>query len=58
MNICFYDESAIPRSCSHRFRGAYCSVWEREALTDLFGEMDVLADTLPEMADKVIAASK
>ena len=40
-----------------RFRGAYCSVWENEALTDLFGEMDVLSDTLPEMADKVIAST-
>lgn len=39
------------------FKGAYCSVWENEALTELFGEMDVLADTLPEMADKIIAAS-
>ncbi|RMY26048.1 hypothetical protein D0867_00309 [Hortaea werneckii] len=40
-----------------RFRGAYCSVWENEALTDLFGDMDVLSDTLPEMADKVIAST-
>jgi 2-haloacid dehalogenase len=33
-------------------------VWEREPLINLFGEMDVLSDTLPEMADKVIAASQ
>ncbi|RMZ01046.1 hypothetical protein D0862_06508 [Hortaea werneckii] len=39
-----------------RFRGAYCSVWENEALTDLFGDMDVLSDNLPEMAEKVIAS--
>lgn len=25
-----------------RFKGAYCSVWETEPLTDIFGEMDVL----------------
>ena len=59
-----------------RFKGAYCSVWETEPLTDIFGEMDVLvrtsvssratpkadvsrkSDTLPEMADKIIAASR
>ena len=38
-----------------RFRGAYCTVWEREPLTELFGHMDVIADSLPEMADKVIS---
>ncbi|CZT19123.1 related to 2-haloalkanoic acid dehalogenase [Ramularia collo-cygni] len=48
-----WDVSAARRN---GFRGAYCSVWEQEPLTDLFGEMDVLSDTLPEMADKIIAA--
>ena len=40
-----------------RFKGAYCTVWEHEPLLELFGEMDVVADTLPEMAEKVMAAS-
>jgi 2-haloacid dehalogenase len=30
-------------------------VLEQEALTNLFGDMDVIGDTLPEMADKIIA---
>lgn len=50
-----WDVSAATRV---GFRGAYCSIWENEALTDLFGDMDVLSDTLPELADKVIAATK
>lgn len=40
-----------------RFKGAYCSVWESEPLENIFGKMDVLSDTLPEMAEKIIAAS-
>jgi len=40
-----------------RFKAAWCSVWEKEACVDLFGEMDVMADELVEMADKIIAAS-
>ncbi|KAK3707713.1 hypothetical protein LTR37_011890 [Vermiconidia calcicola] len=40
------------------YRGAYCTVWEGEALMDVFGDMDVVAETLPELADKVIAASQ
>ncbi|KAI0016897.1 putative 2-haloalkanoic acid dehalogenase [Xylariomycetidae sp. FL0641] len=40
------------------FKGAYCSVFEKEDCKELFGvDMDVMADTLPEMAEKVIAAS-
>lgn len=39
------------------FKGAYCTVWEKEPLQELFGDMEVIADTLPEMAEKVIAAS-
>lgn len=38
-----------------RFKGAYCTVLEQEALTNLFGEMDVIDDTLPGMAEKIIA---
>lgn len=41
-----------------RFRGAYCSIWEGEGLPELYGgAMEVMSDTLPEMADKIIAAS-
>ncbi|KAF8866167.1 HAD-like protein [Acephala macrosclerotiorum] len=39
------------------FKGAYCTIWEKEPLQELFGDMEVIADTLPEMADKVIAAA-
>ncbi|KAH8900450.1 DAO-domain-containing protein [Thozetella sp. PMI_491] len=39
------------------FRGAYCSVLEGEPLHDIFGEMDVVAETLSAMADKIIEAS-
>lgn len=41
-----------------RFKGAYCTVWEKEPCTDLFGEMDVMADSFPDMARKIINASK
>lgn len=42
-----------------RFKGAYCSVYEKEDCKELFGvDMDVMSDTLPEMARKVIEASK
>ncbi|OQE31351.1 hypothetical protein PENSTE_c001G01049 [Penicillium steckii] len=37
------------------FKGAYCTVLEKEPLPELFGEMDVIDDTLPGMADKIIA---
>ena len=40
-----------------RFKSAYCSVLEKESCTELFGEMDVMADTLVEMAEKIIMAS-
>jgi 2-haloacid dehalogenase len=40
------------------FRGAYCSVYERDNCAEIFGErMDVIADSLPEMAEKIILAS-
>jgi len=42
-----------------RFRGAYCTVLELEACEELFGgAMEVMEDTLPEMARKIIAASR
>lgn len=54
-------ENALPswdgRLTDDRFRGAYCTVWEKEPLTELFGEMDVIAETLPEMAEKIIKAT-
>ncbi|GJC87471.1 (S)-2-haloacid dehalogenase [Colletotrichum liriopes] len=37
------------------FKAAYCSALEGEALPEIFGEMDVVAETLPAMADKIIA---
>ncbi|KXT07164.1 hypothetical protein AC578_2385 [Pseudocercospora eumusae] len=50
-----WDASAAKRS---GFKGAYCTVYEGEELPDLFGKMDVVADTLPDMADKIVAASQ
>jgi arginine decarboxylase-like protein len=38
------------------FKGAYCTVLENEPLHNLFGDMDVVDDTLPGMAEKIIAA--
>lgn len=40
----------------HRFKGAYCTVLEKEPLQQLFGEMDVIEDTLPAMAENIVAA--
>ena len=39
-----------------RFKGAYCTVYEKQALPELFGEMEVTADSLPEMATGIIAS--
>ncbi|TVY85429.1 (S)-2-haloacid dehalogenase 4A [Lachnellula suecica] len=50
-----WDSSAAQRN---GFKSAWCSVWEKEECVDIFGKSDVTADTLPELADKVIAASK
>jgi 2-haloacid dehalogenase len=49
-----WDASAAKHS---GFKAAWCSVWEKEPATEVFGEVDVLADSLPEMADKIIAAA-
>lgn len=49
--------------CNHlhlnslRFKGAWCSVYEKEPVTEVFGTPLVMADSLVEMADKIIAAS-
>ncbi|KXJ84720.1 haloacid dehalogenase-like hydrolase [Microdochium bolleyi] len=40
------------------FNAAYCTALEGENLSEIFGQMDVVADTLPDMADKVIAESR
>ncbi|KAL1875592.1 hypothetical protein Plec18167_005528 [Paecilomyces lecythidis] len=49
-----WDVSAAGRA---GYKTAYSLVWEKEALPQLFGEMDVTAQTLPEMADGIITAS-
>ncbi|KAG9955526.1 2-haloalkanoic acid dehalogenase, partial [Aureobasidium melanogenum] len=41
------------------FKGAYCSIFEKEDCKELFDvDMDVMADTLPEMAKKIIEVSE
>jgi 2-haloacid dehalogenase len=41
------------------WHGAYCSVLEKEDCKELFGvDMDVMAETLPEMARRIIEAAK
>lgn len=42
----------------YRFKAAWCSVWEIEPVPEIFGEVDVVADSLVEMAEKIIEASK
>lgn len=42
---------------SIRFKAAWCSVWEIEPVPEIFGEVDVVADSLVEMAEKIIEAS-
>ncbi|KAH8602227.1 putative 2-haloalkanoic acid dehalogenase [Bisporella sp. PMI_857] len=47
-------------SAAHKvgFRGAYCTVYEKESCAEIFGgEMEITTDTLPELARKIIAAS-
>ncbi|KAF2126443.1 HAD-like protein [Dothidotthia symphoricarpi CBS 119687] len=50
-----WDVSAAGRA---GFRTAYCTVLEKEVLEDVFGKTDVVADTLPELADRIVAAVK
>ncbi|KAL0940375.1 2-haloalkanoic acid dehalogenase [Colletotrichum truncatum] len=49
-------DAAAAKKCG--FKGAWCSVYEKEPCVDLFGEMDVMADDLPELARKIIASSE
>lgn len=46
----------ISSHLAHRYKGAYCTIWEKEPIVELFGEMEVMAETLPAMADKIISA--
>ena len=41
------------------FQGAYCSAYEKENCLEIFGgEMDVMENTLPDMARKVVEKAK
>ncbi|KAH8885262.1 HAD-like protein [Thozetella sp. PMI_491] len=46
-------DAAAARRCG--FKGAWASVWEKESCSDIFGEMDVVADSLVKLADGIIA---
>lgn len=50
-----WDVSAARRT---GFKGAYVTVLEKEACNDLFGTMDVQADTFEELAEGIIKASR
>ncbi|KAK8038304.1 2-haloacid dehalogenase [Apiospora phragmitis] len=50
-----WDASAARRS---GFNGAWVSLWEKESCSDIFGDMDVVADSLPELADGIVAFKK
>lgn len=40
------------------FRGAYCTVYEKESCSEIFdSKMDVIGNSLPEMAEKIVQAS-
>ncbi|KAJ8068959.1 hypothetical protein OCU04_002640 [Sclerotinia nivalis] len=40
------------------FKGAYCTEYEKESCIEIYDtEMDVMADSLPEMAEKVVKAA-
>ncbi|KAM0236951.1 hypothetical protein ACHAP5_009237 [Fusarium lateritium] len=39
------------------FKSAYCSALEKEPCVDIFGKMDVMAESLSEMADKIVQAA-
>ncbi|GKZ21341.1 hypothetical protein AbraIFM66951_010130 [Aspergillus brasiliensis] len=48
-------DAAAAKRCG--FRGAWVSIWEKETCSDIFGEMDVMADSLPMLAEGIIAAT-
>ncbi|KAI8244054.1 (S)-2-haloacid dehalogenase 4A [Colletotrichum sp. SAR 10_99] len=45
-------DTAGARQCG--FKGAWVSVWEKESCSDLHGEMEVVADDLPGLAEGII----
>ncbi|PSN75409.1 HAD-like protein [Corynespora cassiicola Philippines] len=45
-----WDVSAAGRA---GFKTAYCTVLEKEPLPEIFGDMDISATTLPELAEKI-----
>ena len=49
-----WDVSAAGRA---GFRTAYCTVLEKEPLEDIFEKPDITAESLPALAEKVIAAA-
>ena len=50
-----WDVSAAKRA---GFKGAYCTVYERDPCPDIYDEpMDVVADSLAEMAEKIVVAA-
>ncbi|OAL46441.1 HAD-like protein [Pyrenochaeta sp. DS3sAY3a] len=49
-----WDVSAAGRA---GFKTAYCTVLEKEPLEDIFGKQDVVAESLLELADGIIAAT-
>jgi hypothetical protein len=51
----FFPLFTDPRNFS--FKGAWVSEWELEQCEDVFGGMDVVADSLPALADGIIAAA-
>jgi 2-haloacid dehalogenase len=40
-----------------RFKAAYCTIWEKVRCDELFGEMDVTADSFVDLARGIIAAA-
>ncbi|KAF4950355.1 hypothetical protein FSARC_13219 [Fusarium sarcochroum] len=39
------------------FKSAYCTIWEKVLCEDLFGKMDITADTFVDMARQIVASS-
>lgn len=38
----------------YSFKGAWASMWESEICSDIFGDMEVVAEDLPALADGII----
>ncbi|CAK4019169.1 haloacid dehalogenase-like hydrolase [Lecanosticta acicola] len=49
-----WDSAAAKRS---GFRSAWCSGWEKDPMSEVFGDIDIVAHDLPSMADSIILAS-